>query len=104
DSTVLRHELLGLPIHLGIALPIYIGDSPMRGCPPPIEHSTFRKERDARACGGYISAAGVPLLQPGHESRIFCNMVQHVPTGRSDEDDVGVLDIVDGAVRREAKG
>jgi hypothetical protein len=90
---VFGDELFGLPANLRIAFAKYFGDAPMGSCSPAIENSAFGKECDSGACAGNVGPARMPLLQPRQERRIFCNMVQHIPTGRGHDDDVGLIDI-----------
>ena len=67
---VLRHELLGPPVHLGIALTQYVGDAPMGGRLPAVEQSAFSEKRNAGADACNVSAPVVPLLSQG--SRWCC--------------------------------
>src|SRR4029453_17745876 len=90
---VLGHELFGLPANLRIARAKYFGDAPMGGCSPAIENSAFGKKRNPGACAGNVYPARMPLSQPRQERRIFCNMVQYIPTGCGHDYDVGLIDI-----------
>ena len=104
DPAVFRHELFGPPENLGIALAQYLGHRPVGGRLPAVEQSAFRKERNTRADACNVGAARMPLAQPGQKGGVSCNPVLHVQAGSRKNDDIGPLDVMDRALRRQAQG
>ena len=75
----------------------------MGGRLPAVEQSAFGKERDTRADARNVGAAGMPLAQPGQQGGVACDPLLHVPAGSRENDDVGLLDVADRALRRQAQ-
>ena len=103
QPAVLRHELIGAPANLGIALAQYVGHAPVSGRLAAVEQPAFREERNTRANADDIGAAGMPLAQPRQQGWCFCNPVHYVPAGRRQNDDISALDVMDAEFRRQAE-
>ena len=103
EPAVFGHELVGLPEHLRIALPQNVGDGPVRGRLPAVEQAALGEEATPRADARHVGAARVPLPQPGQQRRVPRDPSSTSRPDAGEDDDVGLLDVVDRAVRRQAE-